>query len=167
MDKNVTLPGTPLKSADFSEGRVIYSKQSPKLEYVWDTGEGMGRYLAGLKEGKLLGVHCEHCDRTLIPPRIMCELCFKPITEWVELKDTGRVNTFALSYVNWAAERVKEPSIPAVIEIDGASEGIGILHILGEVNPDNVAIGMPVQAVWKPAAERQGSILDITHFRPI
>jgi uncharacterized OB-fold protein len=57
------------------------------------------------------------------------------------------------------------PEIPAVIRLDGASEG-GFLHMLSEVAPDDVSIGMEVEAVWKPAGERSGSILDIEYFRP-
>jgi hypothetical protein len=38
--------------------------------------------------------------------------------------------------------------------------------MLGDVDPQQVHIGMKVQAVWKPPAEREGSILDIKHFRP-
>ena len=32
--------------------------------------------------------------------------------------------------------------------------------------PEDVSIGMAVEAVWKPVGERTGSILDIAHFRP-
>jgi uncharacterized OB-fold protein len=53
-----------------------------------------------------------------------------------------------------------------VIRLDGASEG-GFLHTLGEVRPDDVRIGMAVEAVWRPAADRTGSILDIAYFRPV
>jgi len=56
------------------------------------------------------------------------------------------------------------PEIPAVIAVDG-SDG-GLLHMLGGVEPDEVRIGMVVEAVWKPVGERVGSILDIAHFRP-
>ena len=78
-----------------------------------------------------------------------------------------RINTFSLSYVNWDASRRDTPLMPAVIELDGASEGMGILHMLGNVDPDEVEIGMPVRAVWRPEAEREGSITDIICFEPI
>jgi hypothetical protein len=61
---------------------------------------------------------------------------------------------------------LKRGVIPAVIEIDGASRGIGFMHKLGEVAPDDVAVGMAVEAVWAPEEERRGSILDIRYFRP-
>jgi uncharacterized OB-fold protein len=35
------------------------------------------------------------------------------------------------------------------------------------VDPEDVYIGMEVEAVFKNAAERQGSILDVAHFRPV
>jgi hypothetical protein len=88
------------------------------------------------------------------------------MSQWVYLQDTGVVNTFSLCYVTWDMMRVKEPLIPAVIEIDGASPGMGILHLLSEVDPKEVKIGMRVKAVWKPAEEREGAITDIKYFKP-
>ena len=87
--------------------------------------------------------------------------------EFLPLKDTGTVNTFSLCYVTWDVQRIKEPELPAVIEIDGASLLHGILHKLGEVDPNRVQIGMRVKAVWKSAAEREGAITDILYFKPL
>jgi uncharacterized OB-fold protein len=87
--------------------------------------------------------------------------------EWVELEDHGIVNTFSICHVRWDMQRVDPPLIPAVIEIGGASKGMGILHLLGEVDPAKVKIGMKVQAVWKPVSERSGAITDIQYFKPV
>ncbi|MCI0530723.1 MAG: DNA-binding protein, partial [candidate division Zixibacteria bacterium] len=59
------------------------------------------------------------------------------------------------------------PQMPAVIEIDGTSKTKGILHMLGEVNPKDVKIGMKVKAVWKFPREREGAITDIKYFKPL
>ncbi len=160
-------PGTPLKDRDFAERRVLFTEARPRLRYAWDTGIAVSRFLAGLKNGQLIGRRCRRCGRVLVPPRMFCEECFRPTDEWVYLQDTGTVNTYSISYIRWDASRVEEPSIPAVIEIDGASPGMGILHLLGEVRPDDVRVGMKVQAVWKPPRQRTGSILDIRYFRPV
>jgi uncharacterized OB-fold protein len=64
-------------------------------------------------------------------------------------------------------KRLEDPQIPAVIDIDGASTGMGILHMLSEMEPDDVKMDMQVEAVWKPAAERQGAITDILYFKPL
>jgi uncharacterized OB-fold protein len=134
--------------------------------YAWDTGVAISRYLRGLKDGKILARECRQCRRILVPPRMFCEQDFRPTDRWVQVQDTGRVNTFSICYVRWDMAPLKVPEIPAVIEIDGASKGMGFMHKLAEVDPDRVHVGMEVEGVWKPAEEREGSILDIRYFRP-
>ncbi len=161
------FPGVYLRESDFQEKKVIFNEWSPNARYAWDAGVAIGRYLAELKEGRLVGVRCRHCRRTVIPPRNVCEWCFRPMDDWVPLPDTGTINTFSLCYVTWDMKRVEKPEISAVIDIDGTKPPVGIMHLLGEVDPDDVQIGMKVQAVWKPPEEREGAITDIKYFKPV
>ena len=168
MSANIErFPGTPLSESDFEEGKVLYNRWVPRLEYGWDAGVAIGRYLEELKNGRIIGIRCPECRRVMVPPRVVCEWCFRPLSEWVYLQDTGTINTFSICYVTWDMRRVKEPEIPAVIEIDGASPGMGIMHLIGGVDPQKVRIGMRVKAVWKPPKERRGAITDIKYFKPI
>ncbi|OGO16701.1 MAG: hypothetical protein A2Z14_10875 [Chloroflexi bacterium RBG_16_48_8] len=160
------FPGTPLSEGDFKEGKILFYHDQMKADFAWDTGVAIGSYLAALKEGYLLGGYCQTCRKTVIPPRTVCEWCFRPMDSYVRLEDTGTVNTFSLCYVTWDVKRIKEPELPAVIEIDGASPLHGIMHKLGEVDPEDVHIGMRVRAVWKPPDEREGAITDILYFKP-
>ncbi len=162
-----SFPGTALSEKDFEAGSVLFLHDKLNGQYAWDAGIGIGSYLAALKEGFLLGSRCRTCRRTVIPPRVVCEWCFRPMDSYVPLQDTGTINTFSLCYVTWDVKRIKDPEIPAVIEIDGASPLHGILHKLGEVAPEAVHVGMRVQAVWKPSEEREGAITDILYFKPI
>jgi uncharacterized OB-fold protein len=132
--------------------------------YAWDAGVAVGRYLDGLRRGHLLGRECRRCERVLVPPRMFCERCFRGTDGWVEVEHTGIVQTFSICHVTWDMQRLETPEVPAVIAIDG-SDG-GFLHKLGEVRPEDVHVGMAVEAVWKPIGEREGSILDIAYFRP-
>ena len=134
--------------------------------YAWDAGVAVGGFLRGLRRGEILARECRQCRRILVPPRMFCEQCFRPTDRWVQARDTGRVNTFSVCYIRWDMVQLEDPELPAVIEIDGASPGIGIMHKLGEVEPDSIRIGMEVEAVWKPEGEREGDILDIRYFRP-
>jgi uncharacterized OB-fold protein len=161
------LQGTGLSDEELKQGKVLTTRWKADAKYGWDAGVAIGRYLAGLKEGKILGVRCYKCHRVMVPPRLFCEWCYRNIDEWVELKDTGIVNTFSLCYVTWDVKRIKEPQIPAVIEIDGATKGMGIMHLLGEVDPKKVYIGMKVKAVWKEPAQREGAITDICYWKPV
>jgi len=161
------LAGTALKEEDFKDKNVLKEEwNDPGLSYTWSTGVAIGTYLEGLKKGKLLGVRCRSCNRIMVPPRMFCEECFKTVDEFVPVQDTGTVNTFAICYIKTDASRQKKPQLPAVVELDGASKGMGILHLLGEVRPADVKIGMKVKAVWKPARERKGDITDIRYFKP-
>lgn len=161
------VPGTPLDAADLGRGKTFLTGYTPELSYAWDTGEAIGRYLQELKEGRLIARSCHKCQRVMIPPRMFCERCFRPTDDWVYVHNTGTVNTFSLCYVSWDVRRLKRPEIPAVIEIDGASPGMGILHLIGKTQPKDVHVGMRVAAVWKPASKRTGSITDIAYWAPL
>lgn len=167
MDANRTQwPGTPLKEEDLKQGRVLSVKYQPKAQYRWDCGIAIGRYLAELKEGRIVARRCDGCRRILVPPRMFCEECFRPTDDWVYVQDTGTVNTFTISHVRWDTVRLDTPQVAAVIDLDGASKGIGILHLLGGVEPEEVKIGMRVKAAWKPSRQREGAITDIRYFKP-
>jgi uncharacterized OB-fold protein len=166
-EKFKNYPGTPLSEKDFEAGNILFNYDELQADFSWDTGVAIGQYLAALKEGTILGSRCDTCRKTVVPPRSVCEWCFRPMRSFVPLQDTGVVNTFSLCYVTWDVKRIKEPEIPAVIEIDGASPLHGIMHMLGEVDPQQVEIGMRVQAVWKPPKEREGAITDILYFKPL
>ena len=167
MTENISeFPGTPLSEKDFEGKKTLYNLDELNGKFAWDTGVGIGRYLEGLKNGIILGAHCDTCGKTVVPPRTVCEWCFQPLDDFIPLQDTGTVNTFSFCYVTWDVKRIDEPEIPAVIEIDGASPLHGIMHMLDEVEPEEVHIGMRVKAVWKPPEERVGSITDILYFKP-
>ncbi len=168
------LRGTPLREADLTRGAVSLERWEPALSYRWDSGVAIGRFLEGLREGKILGVHCRRCARTVTPPRAFCEICFVPMDEWVELADTGTVNTFSICFITWDMRPLRVPQVPAVIEIDGTSPRVGFLHTLGGLRGRTVErirrevrLGLPVRAVWKPAGQRTGAITDILHFAPL
>ena len=163
----IELPGTPLSEKDFQEGNILYNFDELRGDFAWDTGIAIGQYLAAFKEGLILGSRCKTCRKVVVPPRTVCEWCFHPMDEYVPLQDTGTVNTFSLCYVTWDVKRIKEPEIPAVIEIDDASPLHDIMHMLGEVEPDNIKIGLRVKAVWKPPEKREGSVTDILYFKPL
>jgi len=165
-ERTTPLPGTPLSDEAVHQGDVLTQEWPSSLRYAWDTGVAIGRFLSELKNGRIIGRRCDRCQRVLVPPRMFCERCFHPTTAWQLVKDSGTINTYSESHIRWDVSPLEEPILIAVIEIDGASSG-GLLHYLGEVKAEDLRIGMRVKAVWKPAEERQGSILDIRYFKPL
>lgn len=164
--KQKDFAGVEMDPKDIEAGKFLFTGYKTSVKYSWTSGVAISRFLDGLKEGELWARECDGCKRVMIPPRMYCEEDFRPTDRWVRVKDTGKVNTFSISYVNNDASRRKKPIIVSVVEIDGASPQMGILHLLGEVEPEEVEIGMPVEALWKPKPERTGAITDIAYFRP-
>lgn len=149
---------------------VPHIDYTPDLRYAWDNGIALTTYLDGMKQGKIRGSKCPKCHRMMIPARSFCELCdLHPVDDYYDLPDTGTVQTFTLSHIKWDSSPLPkgQVNIFAVITIDGCPDEMGLVHRLGDVDPNDVKIGMRVKAVWKPAKEREGTVLDIEHFRPL
>jgi len=159
--------GEEVKSEDIKAGKVGAVRFRPRIRYSWSAGVAMSRFLEELKNGRILATTCNRCKRIMVPPRVFCEQCFKPTDGWTYVKDTGRINTFSISHIGGDASRIKEPIIVAVIELDGASKGMGILHVMGKVKLEDVKFDMRVKAVWKHPKERTGAITDIKYFKPL
>ena len=166
MPQQTEFRATPLKEEDFQKGRVLTARTDPVLKYRWAAGVAIGKFLDGMKDGKIIGSHCNECGRTVVPPRVFCEMCFVPVGEFVELPQTGTVNTFVISWIATDRSRLKTPLLPAVIDIDGTTNA-GLLHMLGKIDPKKVKVGMRVRAAWKPAKERVGDITDLLHWEPM
>ena len=161
---------TKLNLKDIQSGKVLSVMDKPTLKYAWDNGVAIGRNLDELKKGKIIEKRCNVCKRVLVPPRLFCEICWKPTDEWAYVKDTGIILTCVVSHVNWDASRVKKGQCfhtPAVIELDGAGKDQGILHLIDEIEPYDLTIGMKVKAVWKKPEERIGAITDIKYFKVV
>jgi hypothetical protein len=83
--------------------------------------------------------------------------------EWVKVSNDGTLMSYTMVYQSEPSYPVKTPFAYGIIKLDGADTGI--THIIGEVSPNDLKIGMRVQAIIKD--ERVGSILDIKYFKPI
>jgi len=131
------------------------------LNYV---GPVCSEFLKELRDNKrILGIRCPQCNRILVPARPTCARCFRKTVGWKEVSKTGTLITYTTVCQPLPYEQMELPIIYGIILLDGADTGL--LHLLGEVDPKNLNIGMRVQAVFKE--ERNGDIRDIKYFRPI
>ena len=113
-------------------------------------------------EGRILGSVCPKCQVTYVPGRAFCERCLGELDEWVDVGTQGEVHTFTVLHVAYDGSPLETPEIVAFVSLgDG-----GLVHRLGEAAAEDVFIGLLVEAVFKPLAEREGSIEDIVYFRP-
>jgi uncharacterized OB-fold protein len=137
-----------------------------EADYQYTHGIAGERFFKEMKENaRIMGTRCKECGLTYLPPRLFCERCFEKLDEWVEVGKKGEVHTYTVAHIDTDESRLRELIVWAMIKIDGVHGGF--VHKLGEINPQDVKIGMSVQAVFKPKRERTGSMLDIKYFKPV
>jgi len=152
------------------EEEIVIMPGAWNLPFRHTAGRFASRFFRELRDNqKIYGVRCPKCRRVLLPPRPMCERCFAPIDEWVEVGHQGTVEAYTVLCVPFMG-LPPPPLGMAVVKLDGADTGLN--HILGGIefsDPDKsgeaVKIGMRVEAVWKE--QRHGEILDIQYFKPV
>ena len=144
--------------------RATYWPGRIPMNYVYTAGRAGEVFYQKLKAGRFTGAVCEKCGTIYLPARMYCERCFERIEgNWVDVPNSGVVESFTVSHETYD-EKPHAPTIVALVRLDG-TDGC-LTHWLGKIEPDEVFIGMPVKAVFKPKAKRQGSLLDIEHFVP-
>ncbi|MFX0068315.1 MAG: Zn-ribbon domain-containing OB-fold protein [Promethearchaeota archaeon] len=137
-----------------------------ETDYVYTLGVAGERFFREIKEnGKIFGVKCEECNIIFVPPKMYCERCFGKCEDWEEVNDEGVVHTFTVAHVDEKGKPLEKPMVFAFVEIMGTKGGF--IHKIGEVNPEDVFIGMEVKAVFEEKDKRTGSINDIKYFKPV
>jgi uncharacterized protein len=121
-------------------------------------------FLRGLEEGKLLGARTGKDGKVYFPPKEADPATGLELDNFLELPDKGTVTTFAIINIPFPGQRIKPPYVAAYVLLDGAD--IPFLHLVTEIDPADVRMGMRVEAVWKPREEWGLGIDNINHFRP-
>ena len=139
-----------------------------RIPYKNTYGLTASKFFTELRDhAQLLGTTCPKCNLVYLPPKSICPRCFDSLEEWVKVSDKGTLLTYTL--VDYSCDPSYQPINPpyacGIIQLDGASTGL--VHLLGEVEFNQIKIGMRLQAIFKPANERQGDILDISYFKPL
>ena len=142
---------------------LVIRKVIGRTNYLVSTGAIGTKFLSEIRDNKkIFGIKCPSCSKVYIPPKTHCPACFAKMTEWVELSGKGSLTSYTIVYYK-EPYMVKEPPFAyGVIQMDGADTGW--VHFLGQVDLDKIKIGMRLEPVFK--TEREGSILDIDHFKP-
>jgi len=143
---------------------VRYVEATVHLPYHYVAGDSRARYLHALKDKKILGSRCSRTGKVFVPPLIASPESFAPAEDLVEVADRGIVTTFCIVRIPVMGRNVELPYVAASVALDGAA--ISIFALIQECKPEDVRMGMRVEAVWKPDGERQGDHEDILHFRP-
>ena len=142
---------------------IIHSR-TRRWKYTRYAGRTGSKFLIELRDNKkIMGTKCPECGRVYVPARTLCYICFKLMDQWVEIGNEGTLTSYTMVYQSEPSHPVKTPFAYGIVKLDGADTGFA--HIIGEVAQKDLKIGMRVKAVFKD--KRVGSILDISHFKPV
>jgi uncharacterized OB-fold protein len=134
------------------------------LRYDYALGEVAGRFMAGLKDGKILATRCSKSGYVYLPPRAYCERSFEPCDGWVEAGLEGVVETSTLVVRGFEGKR-KPPVAIAFVRLDGVDSAIG--NYVDDLDLTDYEAAMRRIAPGKRmrvrfASEREGRITDFT-----
>jgi uncharacterized OB-fold protein len=131
------------------------------LEYTYrrSVGPVIGRFLSGLREGRIEGARTAE-GKVLVPPAEYDPATGETIVDFVPVGEAGTVTTWA-----WVGEPrprhpLGRPFAWALIRLDGADTAM--LHAVDAGSPERMRTGMRVRVRW--SEQRTGSIHDIACF---
>jgi len=135
-----------------------------RITYTHAIGRWAGKFFIELRDNrKIMGIRCSRCNRVYVPPRALCGTCFSPMEQLVELSNEGSLITYTRVHYTEPVHPVPSPFFYGIILLDGADTGL--VHLIGEVDPDKIRKGIRVEAKFRE--ERKGNILDIRYFKPL
>jgi len=133
---------------------------------TYSAGAVGSRFLIELRDNeRIMGTRCPACNLVYVPARSVCKDCFGQLSEWVEMSPHGTLLTYTVAYEPNPVQPSPIPVAYGIVQLDGADTGF--VHMLGEIDAEQLKAGMKVEAVFKVKEERQASILDIKYFKPM
>ena len=106
-----------------------------------------------LAQHKLMGSRCQRCKELFVPPRAVCSQCHGDDMAWEELSGKGKIAGYtsisvAPSFMVRQGFGRDKPYLTGVVQLAEGPSISGRLEGLDADNPESVAIGTPVSAVY-------------------
>jgi uncharacterized OB-fold protein len=151
----------PLRYEVDAEG-VFHSHLLLSYPYSRTVGAHIGRFLTGLRDGRIEGVRLGD-GRVLVPPPEVDPLTGEVGTAWVEVAPEGVVEAWSWVAEPYDGQPLDRPFAFALVRLDGTDSGF--LHAVDAGSPDAIDVGTRVRVRWRD--EREGSVTDIACFEVI
>jgi uncharacterized OB-fold protein len=132
--------------------------------YTRSVGPVIGRFLTGLRDGRLLAVRLAD-GRVLVPPTEYDPSTSEPVgDDVVEVGPAGRVQSWTwVSAPRAGKHPLDRPFAFALVRPDGADTAL--LHVVDAGSPDAMSVGLRVAPRWR--AQRTGHLTDIEAWVPL
>ncbi|MFB0563094.1 MAG: Zn-ribbon domain-containing OB-fold protein [Candidatus Lokiarchaeia archaeon] len=115
---------------------------------------------------RLEGKKCTQCGKVCFPPRDICPVCNLDQMIRVTLPKRGKIVTYTVMHTAPANFEIFKPYIIALIQLE---DGTHLTTQLTDCKPDNINLGMDVEAVIRKINEdgKDGIIYYSYKFRPV
>lgn len=121
---------------------------------------GQGHWAAA-REGRLAIQHCRDCGQWIHYPGPICDRCLSTDLVFDDVSGRGTVESFSTVYRAFGSDFSGDlPYTVALVRLD---EGVGLLTWLTGIEPEQAAIGMPVEVVFEKISE----VISLHRFRPV
>lgn len=114
------------------------------LTYRYSLGEVAGKFMAGLRDGKILATRCSKSGMVYLPPRSFCERSFEKCDSWVEAALEGVVEASTIVVRGFEGSRPPPVAI-AFVRLDGVDSAIA--NYVEEIDLTDVEVAMQTIAV--------------------
>ncbi len=144
------------------EGDVLAARHVLEFPYTRTVGPVVGRFLAGLRERRILGVRTRS-GKVLVPPSEHDPETAEDVTgEFVEVGPGGVVTTWTWVAAPRPKQPLDRPFAWALVRLDGADTAM--LHAVDAGSAERMSAGMRVRPRWRE--QTTGMITDIECFEP-
>jgi uncharacterized OB-fold protein len=139
---------------------VLSATHVLEYPYTRSLGTVVGTFLAGLKEGRVIGIRSS--EGILVPPPEFDPATCETLTDLCEVGDAGTVTTWSWVGEPRAKHPLQKPFAWALVKLDGCASAL--LHAVDAGSEDRMKTGMRVKVRWRE--NRTGMISDIECFEP-
>ena len=145
-----------------TETDVLTAPHVLEYPYKRSLGSVIGRFFTSLKTRRIEGVRTA-AGRVIVPPTEYDPETSEPLSEFVEVGDTGIVTSWAWVTQPRPNHPLQRPFAWALVRLDGADTSM--LHAVDAGSESAMSTGMRVRVRW--ADEPEGGIRDIECFEPL
>jgi len=118
-------------------------------------------FFAAARAGRLVVQSCDRCGALRFPPRELCSGCLATASSWAEVSGRGEVFTYNVMH------QVYHPGfaadVPYAVVVVKLAEGPKLLSSLVDCRPQDIRIGMRVEAVF----DRVSAEVTLPKFRRV
>ena len=117
---------------------------------------------AWFTSGAIVVQRCTSCARLQHPPEEVCAACGAMAFDHADVGPTGTVHSFTV--VHYAAHAALADSVPytvVLVSLDGAPH----VRVVGNLDGDDVEIGLAVVATWDPRTADDGTEILLPQWR--